>query len=104
MLEMWLEGLGAAHFEQTLERELSGQEGKETPSRKGAVKYRVHQFIAWWCMYCGINSSSSQVQRAVSHCAEQVPSSGNVTLHCLCHRGLGQQKSPTSCRLWTAEI
>lgn len=39
MLEMWLEGLGAAHFEQTLERELSGQEGKETPSRKGAVKY-----------------------------------------------------------------
>ena len=69
-----------------------------------AVEYRVHQFIAWWCMYCGIYSSSSQVQKAVSHCAKQVPRSGNVTLCCLCHTGLEQQKSRTSCRLRTAEI
>ena len=41
MLETWLEGLGAAHFQQSLEKELSGQEGKQKSSRKGAVKYRV---------------------------------------------------------------
>lgn len=41
-METWLEGLGAAHFEQTLETEPPEQDGKETPSRKGALSTPIH--------------------------------------------------------------